>query len=219
MNMISKRSMLFLLGNLLNMNTVAAQNNQAPKAFPANPAIDRQGEKWVAITKVKKPWYAFRSLVVKKFVGSMPEYAAIPGLLFKAYAFTAHAPYFGGIYLWDDKISAQNWFNPTWFARVLKTYKTPGVVLYFKVTGVQTLQTLYATKGDYYSSLSMGDAALPNDTKGLLRVYWVENEAGESGHICLWASEKAAKAYFKTVKVEPEYFDTPVLLWETKSAQ
>lgn len=214
---MSIHSILVLLSGLICMTTLSAQNSQTPK--PHSPAIDQTGEKWVTITKVKRPWFAFRGVVVKKFIQSMPEYAAIPGLLFKAYAFTAHAPYFGGVYLWENKVSAQNWFNPGWFTRVLKTYKKPGVVLYYKVNGVQTLQTRYTTQGDYYTSVSIGKRAIPNDTQGLLRMYQIENEAGESGYICLWATEKAAKTYFKTDQVQPEYFDTPVLLWETKSAQ
>jgi hypothetical protein len=217
MNMIASiHPMLVLLSGLLCMTTLSAQTNKSPK--PLLPAIDQTGEKWVTITKVKKPWYAFRSVVVKKFIQSMPEYAAIPGLLFKAYAFTAHAPYFGGVYLWEDKVSAQNWFNPGWFTRVLKTYKKPGVVLYYKVNAVQTLQTIQAIKGNYYTSVSIGTHTIPHDTPGLLRMYQIENESGESGYICLWATEKAAKTYFLTAPVLPEYYDTPVLLWETKSA-
>ncbi len=217
MNMISIYPALVLISGLLSMTTLSAQNTQTPK--PLLPALDQTGEKWVTITKVKRPWYAFRGAVIKKFIQSMPEYAAIPGLLFKAYAFTAHAPYFGGVYLWEDKVRAQNWFNPDWFTRVMKTYKKPGIVLYYKVNGVQTLQTLNKTQGNYYTSVSIGNHTMSNNTQGLLRIYQIENEAGESGYICLWATEKAAKTYFKTAQVQPEYFDTPVLLWETKSAQ
>ncbi|MDX2281911.1 MAG: hypothetical protein NW218_20140 [Saprospiraceae bacterium] len=73
--MMSIHSILILF-SLLSMTTLRAQNTQIPK--PLLPAIDQTGEKWVTITKVKRPWYAFRGVVVKKFIQSMPEYAAIP---------------------------------------------------------------------------------------------------------------------------------------------
>jgi hypothetical protein len=69
----------------------------------------------VAIVNVPKPWYAPKSLVVSKMQATVPLADA----------------QLGGIYLWTDRSSAQNWFNPAWHERVRKTYGSETQIEWF----------------------------------------------------------------------------------------
>jgi hypothetical protein len=91
----------------------------------------------LTITKVKKPWYAWRSLVVGKMKKSFPEYQTIDGLGEKFYSFTENQKYFGGIYLWNNKAAAQAWFTEKWFERTEKSYGHRGQVDYYKIEKIE----------------------------------------------------------------------------------
>ncbi|MFM8832203.1 MAG: hypothetical protein ACKOEV_00940 [Cytophagales bacterium] len=95
----------------------------------------------LVITKVKKPWYAWRSLVVGKMKKSFPEYQAIDGLGEKFYSFTENHKLFGGIYLWNNKAAAQAWFTEKWFERTEKSYGQRGQVDYYEIEKIETLKT------------------------------------------------------------------------------
>ncbi len=171
----------------------------------------------VTITYVKKPWYAWRSLVVKKFKESIPEYEAIPGLLQKNYHFTESDGKFGGIYLWASEAEARAWFNPKWFERVVKTYGEAGVVNYYQVIQSTTVAKHELT-GDYWSVLQLGKSlSIPTTTQGLLRITQIKNK-DQFGTITLWKSKEEAKRYFSQQKEAGQiaYFDTPVLIDKLK---
>ncbi|MBX9899675.1 MAG: YdhR family protein [Burkholderiaceae bacterium] len=72
----------------------------------------------VAIVRVPKPWYATTALVTKKMQDTIPEYADLPGLIFKAYSFERQSADYGGVYLWSDRQHAEAWFNAAWYERV-----------------------------------------------------------------------------------------------------
>lgn len=73
-------------------------------------------------TRVNQPWYAPNFLVRSKMKDSVPEYKAIPGLVWKSYSIEASSNRFGGIYLWESESSAKAWFNEAWFERVKSKY-------------------------------------------------------------------------------------------------
>ncbi|MBI3218687.1 MAG: YdhR family protein [Bacteroidetes bacterium] len=171
----------------------------------------------VTITYVKKPWYAWRSLVVKKFKESIPEYEAIPGLLQKNYHFTENDGKFGGIYLWASEAEAKAWFNPKWFERVIKTYGEAGVVDYYQIIQSTTIAKHELT-GDYWSVLQLGKAlSIPESTPGLLRITQIKSKE-QLGSVTLWKSKEEAKQYFSQQKGAGQisYFDTPVLIDKLK---
>jgi len=171
----------------------------------------------VTITYVKKPWYAWRSLVVKKFKESIPEYEAIPGLLQKNYHFTEDHNKFGGIYHWSTEAEAKAWFNLKWFERVVKTYGEEGVVDYYQILQSTTIAKHDLT-GDYWSALQLGNSlSIPTTTQGLLRVTQIKSK-DQLGSITLWKSKEEAKQYFSQLKGAGQisYFDTPVLIDKLK---
>lgn len=72
----------------------------------------------VAIVRVPKPWYAPKALVTKKMQDTIPEYANLPDLIFKAYSFERQSADYGGVYLWSNREQAEAWFNAAWYERV-----------------------------------------------------------------------------------------------------
>jgi hypothetical protein len=204
----------FLLTGIsfLGISHLSAQEIPHLHPIQASSSIEKNVGQIITITRIEKPWVASRTLVIKKFIESIPQYAKINGLLTKYYSFTKTQDQFGGIYLWSNESAARNWFNPAWFQRVQKTYKSPGEVSYFWVTGVSTLQTLSETKGNYWSVLSLGKAEFTSSAKGLLRLIYITDERGIPGHLSLWVSEKEAKNYFAHDIAANEFFDTPILL-------
>ncbi|MFM8914567.1 MAG: hypothetical protein ACKOE6_16865, partial [Flammeovirgaceae bacterium] len=108
----------------------------------------------LTITKVKKPWYAWKALVVKKMKKSIPEYSAIEGLRYKYYSFTSTHDHFGGIYLWASAQNASNWFNAAWYDRTEKKYGKKGIVLSFQIQNINTMAAAPANEGDYCAVLT-----------------------------------------------------------------
>jgi heme-degrading monooxygenase HmoA len=85
----------------------------------------------VAVVRVPTPWYAPRALVVSKMRDTVPLYAQLPGLAFKAFSIERASGEFGGLYYWRDANAAQAWFNTAWFERVKKERGVEGrVTLY-----------------------------------------------------------------------------------------
>ena len=209
-----KKSILLILG-FIGLTRLTAQEIPALKPILTNTSNTESVGNFITITKIKKPWIAPRKLVIKKFIESIPQYAQIKGLQTKYYAFSENTEYFGGIYLWNTEIAARNWFNNQWFERVIKTYKNEGEVIYYSVTGIETIQNIYKTKGNYYTVLSLGNPALKTPAKeleGLLRIIYITDSKGVAGHISLWQSETKARAFFSTDLSANEFFDTPILL-------
>jgi hypothetical protein len=84
-----------------------------------------------AIVKIPKPWYAPKSLVISKMQATVPQYEQLSGLHYKIFTLTQPDAQFGGIYLWRDRITAQNWFNSAWHERVRKTYGSEPKIEWF----------------------------------------------------------------------------------------
>ena len=198
--------------SLLGIYQLSAQEIPHLNPIQASSSIEKNVGQFITITRIEKPWVASRKLVIKKFIESIPQYAKVNGLLTKYFSFTESNNQFGGIYLWSDESAARTWFNPAWFERVLKTYKSPGEVSYFSVTGARTLQTVSETKGNYWCVLSLGKAEFTTGAKGLLRIIYITDDRGIPGHLSIWVSEKEARNYFAQDTAANEFFDTPILL-------
>jgi hypothetical protein len=198
--------------SLLGISQLSAQEIPHLQPIQASSSIEKNVGQFITITKIEKPWVASRKLVINKFIESIPQYAKINGLQSKYFSFTENHNQFGGIYLWSNESAARTWFNPAWFERVLKTYKSSGEVSYFSVTGARTLQTLSETKGNYWSVLSLGKAEFTTDAKGLLRIIYITDDRGVPGHLSIWTSKKEAMNYFARDNSANEFFDTPILL-------
>lgn len=195
------------------------------------------------IVKVPKPWYAPRFVVTSKMRDTIPEYRALPGLAFKAYAFARADGRYGGVYLWKDLASARAWFTPAWFARVEQERGAPAEVRFFEVVAaVDTMPGGTPADQDSPSVTTLSIAPLPagvdrsqwvqraqlttaddRQVPGLLRRYWVTTGQGRVGDISLWRDAASAQQWFNRTTQAPgaepavvEWFDTPILLPSTQ---
>jgi hypothetical protein len=147
----------------------------------------------LVITKVKRPWYAADFLVERGFRKSVPEYAALPGLLTKFYTL-AEDGRFGGVYLLSDRASAERQFDTSWHSRVQARYGAPGEVRMYTVLGVLDRRSLAeraaVTRDDAEGVLSLLDAAtaaaLPDDADGLRWRARLRDAQGRRVDAVLW---------------------------------
>jgi hypothetical protein len=193
----------------------------------------------VTLVRVAKPWYAPRALVAGKMRETIAEYDKLPGLVYKVYTIAQEDGRYGGLYLWRDRASAEQWFNPAWFARVEKERGVAGEVRTFAAARVADYTpggTRAAPKSDAVATVLLlptaaaADAGrrsetlrgtLPARPDGLLREYWIAG-AGSAGLALLWRDEASARAALDgawsgraatAVGTAPvaEWYDAPVL--------
>ncbi len=88
------------------------------------------GNAVATVVLVSTPKGITKSQLVQEFRASIPTYRKIPGLLRK-YFVTADGDKFGGIYIWKDESSAQQWLNDSWHERIVKTYGVPASIEWF----------------------------------------------------------------------------------------
>ncbi len=172
----------------------------------------------LTITKVKAPFYAARTLVVKGFRDSIPEYQVLKGLTFKAYSLSDDGKYFGGIYYWQTEQDAKNWFNDAWFARVEKKYGVPGTVEYFQVLGTKCAGEITKAEAEFWSvlSLSKNEIKVDMNAAGLIKAIEVKDASGQTGFVTLWNSKTDAEKYFENSEAINTFFDSPILLDNSK---
>lgn len=82
------------------------------------------------VVLVATPPGTSKASLKQAFEASVPAYRKIPGLLRKYFIVTDDGR-FGGIYLWKDQVSAQQWFNDAWQERVLKSYGAAARIEWF----------------------------------------------------------------------------------------
>jgi heme-degrading monooxygenase HmoA len=169
----------------------------------------------VAIVKVPKPWYAPKSVVVSKMQATVPQYEQLAGLHYKIFTLTQADAQFGGIYLWKDRSSAQNWFNPAWYDRVekerghkadLRLFQAPIVVTNAPATpGANHVATLVTVTTPPQVGperlVAEFTAAAPTYQKvpGLLRKYFIITDGGKFGGVYLWDTQTSAQNWFSPV--------------------
>jgi hypothetical protein len=64
------------------------------------------------------------------FQGTAPKYLNLPGLLRKNYFLTEDGMRAGGIYVWESKERAQQFYSPEWQNFVAGKYGAPPEILY-----------------------------------------------------------------------------------------
>jgi|694.fasta_scaffold64756_1 hypothetical protein len=173
----------------------------------------------LTITKVKKPWYAWRSLVVGKMEKTIPEYQAIKGLNQKFYSFTENHKKFGGLYFWETQQDADNWFNQAWFERTEKKYGEKGIVEYYKVQNVKTIATGNSNEKDLYATIThLKEATFSVDVSadGLLKILTLADDKNQTCYLTLWQNQKKALNYFATKNLTNEFFDVPFFIVNKK---
>jgi hypothetical protein len=198
--------------------TVTACNAQNESQYDQKPDIMNSKiipMNTLTITKVKKPWYAWKGLVLRKMRESIPEYTAAPGLVFKYYTFTEDQRYLGGIYLWKSEQDASNWFNQAWFDRTEKKYGEKGVVMRFTIKDILTLANPASNEGKYFAALSdesMQKANLESHPGSLLQVIDLIDEKNTPFRLSLWENKNACLRFLDKTSIKSEYFEVPILL-------
>lgn len=194
----------------------------------------------IAVVRVASPWWAPNFLITGRFVDSIPQYAAAPGLRHKAYTFTEPRQ-FGGVYLWESREAAQRWFNEAWHERVRRERGVDGDVRIldakFTVEGdaqptgralphhglkTDAVVTWLSSKGPRPQPSFDELAKVVPLADGVVRVSFVTEPDGRVGIVSLWTGADAAKAYWTEERraavgalvgpTEVLWFDAPVLL-------
>lgn len=202
-------------------------------AMAAQPTADTVGGPVVVIVKVAKPWYAPNWLVVRKMRQAVPQYRQIPGLTFKIFSLARPNGEFGGIYLWQDRTTAQAWFGPVWYKRVRDERGVEPEVRMFdasKVFDRTSGMDVAVLKGAVATVITIprtgantGMPPIDLQVPGLLRAYLIDTPDGRTGGIYLWRNEATAKRSLdadwrrrqQTVHgtaAKIEWFDAPILL-------
>lgn len=171
----------------------------------------------VVIVRVPKPWYAPRSLVVAKMRDTLPQYARMPGLLFKAFSLERDSGDFGGVYYWRSRADADAWFNAAWFERVRKERGVePRLQIYEAPLSIDNQPGGTAADNDSRTVVAVVDVRVPpgltraridelfrqsvpehQQASGLLRKHFTVAEGGATfGGVYLWRDEAAARAWY-----------------------
>jgi heme-degrading monooxygenase HmoA len=183
------------------------------------PLSDSSTVKTLTITKVKKPWYAWRGIVVGKMKESIPEYQAIKGLNQKFYSFTENRKRFGGLYFWETEQDANNWFNQAWFDRIEKKYGEKGVVEYYKIQQIKTIATVNSDAKNLYATITHTKEDtffVDSSAKGLIKILALTDDKNQTCYLTIWQNKEQAKTYFRKKNVTNEFFDVPLFIVNKK---
>lgn len=173
----------------------------------------------LTLTLVKRPWYAFPFLLRRGFLKSVPQYEAIPGLMFKAYHYAADGRPFGGFYLWSAANNAQNWFTPAWHDRIKNTYGVAGQVLYFDVERIDGVRNLpQQAIGNSLVVLDYTNQQVSGDASACLGKILVSSN-GIQASIVFWNSKKEALAFHGQPSAATQYFNAPVIINQIRNLQ
>lgn len=203
-------------GSILNLLAVSALSLSLLVPSASSASEPDLATPVVVIVRVAKPWYAPKAIVVSKMRDTIDQYSNMPGLAFKEFSFERTSGDYGGIYLWKDPVSAQNWFNKEWFERVKRERGTDAYVRTFSAPividntpggtpassdspTVATLVEIPIPTGVSMDKVVEGfKLAVPTyqSVPGLLRKYFITSDKGTFGGIYLWKDESSANAWF-----------------------
>ncbi|AEI51985.1 hypothetical protein [Runella slithyformis] len=202
---------------LFGFTSCNAQTSETDKNFAklGKPVSDSSTTQTLTITKVRKPWYAWRSLVVHKMKESIPEYQAIEGLNQKFYSFTENRKMFGGLYFWETEQDANKWFNKAWFDRIEKKYAEKGIVMYFGVQSVKSFATVNPNAKDLYAAITYKKEDtffIDNSAVGLIKLLTLTDDKKQTCYLTIWQNKEQAETYFQKKNVTNEFFDVPFFI-------
>ena len=172
---------IFLIAIVIHPSNLKEKNDHPDKHFDKNKQA-LQKPTTLSITKLEKPWYAWRGLIVSKMKETVPEYKNVEGLVQKYYSLTSDSKFLGGIYLWKSKQDEQNWFNKEWSGRVKEKYGEEGVILTYEIVNVQDYNKPSSNEGRFSAVLSnipKNKAVLWSEKQtGLLKLMELKTESG-----------------------------------------
>jgi heme-degrading monooxygenase HmoA len=166
----------------------------------------------LAITYVKRPWYAGRKFIIQKMKASFGQYQSIPGLEEKFYTLQQSASTLGGIYHWNSRSQAEAWFNENWFQQTAKKYGQTGIVDYYIIKTELRSKADLMMEGNYIAVLSKTATPPATNTPGLLRLITLENNESTAFVLTIWENKTTAQLAFGSSLKAMKVFDTPLLL-------
>ena len=192
--------------------------------------------KVVVIVRIPVPKFAPKWLVKKKMKATVDLYSSIDGLEFKLFTFESDSGDFGGIYTWRDRASAEEWFNPEWFARVKRERGNEAYVRYFDAPlSIDNIQggTRASIGGSFVATLVQipipqgvsrelvldgfaGAEETYRNIGGLLRKHFILGSHGTFGGVYLWDSKASAQSWFNDQwrqRVSDTYGNPPTVEW------
>lgn len=170
----------------------------------------------VLVRSAKVPWYAPTFVVTNRFIDTIPQYVAAPGLEHKAYTVSDDGR-FGGVYLWSSRSAAEAWFDAAWHERVKRERGEDADVAVLDVRSTIDGQPVegkplpqHGTRADAAVSwLSTPPAAVASVearlaalasahgvSDAMARVNFVSDETGRVGVVVLWRSREVGRAFF-----------------------
>ena len=181
---------------LLILTILGCGSNDSFKAQKSMAGQQKDVSKMITITKIKKPWYAPKGVVVKKMKETIPVYRQVKGLVEKNYSFAEGTKDFGGIYHWTSENEARAWFNKQWFDNIGEKYGVSGQVEYYEIIEKiiylrvpEERQSLWAMLNYEIDVISVKD--------GLVEVIKTIDESGKTVTFSLWMNKSKANAYIK----------------------
>lgn len=84
------------------------------------------------IVKFKLPSPVSRGKAQEIFLGTAPKYRESVGLIRKYYLISDDGSTGGGVYLWETRKDAENWYTPQWREHIVRTYGADPVLEYFE---------------------------------------------------------------------------------------
>lgn len=114
--------------------------DNTPRGTPAQ----ANGANVSTLVTIPRPAGVDKARLIQEFQAAIPTYRAVPGLLRKHFILTDDGR-FGGIYLWKDRASADQWFNAAWKDRVRATYGSDATLEWFD-TAILTPSKLAANQ-------------------------------------------------------------------------
>jgi len=180
---------------------VARTAMQAADSLPPVPAV-------IAIVTIPSPRLAPGWYITHRMRATIPQYAAAPGLRWKAYTQASGPRTFGGVYEWASRAAADRWLDAAWRERVRTSYRPGGRVRLFEVGAGVEAASLPTTPQPSFSGMAIlqpvpqpwataaGRGALDvlKTATGLLFGRLLRGETGEMAILSVWTSKAQAEA-------------------------
>jgi hypothetical protein len=188
---------------LLTVSTVAlvgCASPLPPVCHPPGPLVLGPPTKQVVvIVRIRAPWYALAFIIRRRFRQAAPQYQALAGLRRKYFTLTDDR-LFGGIYLWEDRASADVFFTDVWHANIRRKYGVPGALDVFDAPFVVE-GTCGASSDAVAALLFVAPHALErlmaglHPAPGLVRTYLLRRGDDRAAAVTLWTNRAAAEAF------------------------
>ena len=82
--------------------------------------------------KFPAPEGATLESITEAFRSTTPRYEGLPGLIRKYYLFNPDSGVGGGVYLWEDRVQAEAFYDNAWRTRLTEKYGVPPKINFFE---------------------------------------------------------------------------------------